>query len=61
MQTNSRDYLLITCYRTRTHAVLIDTHTEQWRCILELKMVLQSDAIEEPFLIPQRTFQTRVL
>jgi len=24
-------------------------------------MVLQSDAIEEPFLVPQRTFQTRVL
>jgi len=22
-------------------------------------MVLQSDAIEEPFLVPQRTFQTR--
>jgi len=25
------------------------------------KMVLQSDAIEEPFLVPQRTSQTRVL
>jgi len=25
------------------------------------KMVLQSDAIEEPFLVPQRTFRTRVL
>jgi len=25
------------------------------------QMVLQGDAIEEPFLVPQRTFQTRVL
>jgi len=28
---------------------------------LEPKMVLQSDAKEEPFLVPQRTFQTWVL
>jgi len=36
-------------------------HSEQWRSHQEPKMVLQSDAIEEPFLVPQRTFQTRVL
>jgi len=28
---------------------------------LEPKMVLQSDAIEEPFMVSQRTFQSRVL
>jgi len=28
---------------------------------LEPNMVLQSDNREEPFLVPQRTFQTRVL
>jgi len=28
---------------------------------LEPDMVLQSDAIEEPFLVPQRNFQIRVL
>jgi len=35
--------------------------SEPWRFHLELTMVLQSDAIEEPFLVPQSTFQTRVL
>jgi len=42
------------------HCVGIDMtvllHTETWRCHLEPKMVLQSDAIEEPFLVPPRTF-----
>jgi len=32
-----------------------------WRWHLEPKEVHQSDAIEEPFLVPHRTFQTRVL
>jgi len=37
----------------------IYVHTEEWRRHLEQKMVLQSDAIEEPFLVQQRTFKTR--
>jgi len=36
-------------------------HTGTWRCHVEPNMVLQSDAREEPFLVPQRTFKTRVL
>jgi len=36
-------------------------YTEPWRNHLEPKRVLQSDAIEESVLVPQRTFQTRVL
>jgi len=31
------------------------------RKIKEPKMVLQRDAIEDPFLVPERTFQTRIL
>jgi len=37
------------------------TYTEPRRSHLEPNMVLQSDAIEEPYLVPHRTFQTRVL
>jgi len=40
------------------------THRKTHRTMkvhLEPKMVLQSDAIDKPYLVPQRTFQTRVL
>jgi len=32
-------------------------HTETWRCHLEPKTILQSDALEEALLVPQRTFK----
>jgi len=46
-------------YVVRASEDLLDT--EPWRSHLEPEMVLQSVAIEEPYLVPQRTFQTRVL
>jgi len=39
----------------------VQSKTEYRRCHLEPKKVLQSDATEDPFLVPLRTFQTRVL
>ena len=38
-----------------------DIHTEKKRVKLEPKMVHQSDSIEEPLLVPERTFYTMVL
>jgi len=36
-------------------------HTGTWRCHLEPERVLQRDAVEEPYLVPRRSFRTRVL
>jgi len=53
-----------TCGGRGSHVVTVDVplHTHRnMKVHLEPKMVLQSDVIEEPFLVPQRTFQTKVL